>query len=299
MTCIRREDDAEHSSTASAAAQPGRSDAQQPPQFENSPLPAAMLAVANDDTDANRRALYESMFASWFLVPTRNTPSPGAPGFHELQEDMADSFMLENDSAGQVVAVAFTDEEALRNWNKNIPWIALKGTDFFQAVLSTEAEEIVINPFEPEDPGSKLIRPAGRITRWEFEWLAQGLSPQDYLDDDTEPQPESSQSVLVTMPKQMPSAEIFQALSESAQTFPEISGMYFAQLIYSEGPHHTVAMEFAPDVSEQQIEDTMVAMEKEARRLFPEKEKIDLLHASTALGQSIAKSGKKFYSAKK
>jgi hypothetical protein len=298
MTCIRREDDADHSSPASAAGQPARSDAQQPPQFEHSPLPAAMLAVANDDTDANRRALYESMFATWFLVPTRTTPNPGAPGFHDMQEDTAASFMLEEDSAGLVVAVAFTDEEALRNWNKDIPWIALKGVGLFQAVLNTDAEAIVINPFEPEDPGSKLIRPAGRVTRWEFEWLAQGLSPQDHLDDDTEA-PAPQQSVLITMPKQMPSAEIFQALSESAQTFSEILGMYFAQLIYSDGPHHAVAIEFAPRVSEQQIEASMVAMGKEARRIFPEQEKTDLLDASTAMGQSITTSGKKFYSAKK
>jgi hypothetical protein len=75
--------------------------------------------------------------------------------------------------------------------------------------------------------------------------------------------------------------------------------MYFAQLIYSDGPHHAVAIEFAPGVSEQQLEATMAAMEKEARRIFPEQEKTDLLDTSTALGQSITKSGKKFYSAKK
>jgi hypothetical protein len=56
------------------------------------------------------------------------------------------------------VAVAFTDEEALRNWQKSIPWIALQGSAFFQAVAGTEAEEIVINPYEPENPESKMIR---------------------------------------------------------------------------------------------------------------------------------------------
>ena len=92
---------------------------------------------------------------------------------------MADSFSLEHDSAGLLVAVAFTDEEALRNWNKTIPWVALQGTGFFQAVASTEAEEIVINPYEPDNPDSKMIRPGGRVTRWEFEELAEGRIPQE------------------------------------------------------------------------------------------------------------------------
>jgi hypothetical protein len=258
-----------------------------------------MLAVANHDSDANRRVLYESMFKTWFLVPIKTMPAPDAPGFHGIREDTASSFILENDSEGTLVAVAFTDEEALRNWNSSIPWIALQGAGFFQAVLSTDAAEIVLNPFEPENPGSKLIRPAGRVTRWEFEWLAQSLSPQDHMDDDAEPHPESPQSVLVTMPKQMPSAEIFKAISESAQAFPEVLGMYFAQLIYADGPHRAIAIEFAPGASDEQIELAMVAIEKQASSLFPEKEPLDVLPVSTALGQSVAKSGEKFYSAKK
>jgi hypothetical protein len=294
ITFIRREYDAPAGSSPAAAA-----NSPSQPKFEDSPLPAAMLAVANQDSDANRRVLYESMFKTWFLVPIKKMPAPDAPGFHDIREDTSASFVLENDSEGELVAVAFSDEEALRNWNKSIPWIALEGAGFFQAVLSTDAAEIVLNPFEPENPGSKLIRPAGRITRWEFEWLAQGLSPQDHLDDDAQPQPESSQSVLVTMPKQMPSAEIFKALAGSALTFPQVLGMYFAQLIYPDGARRAIAIEFAPDVSDEQIELAMVAIEKAASGIFPPKETIDVFPGWTALGQSVAKSGEKFYSAKK
>ncbi len=92
-------------------------------------------------------------------------------------------FSLEHDPAGLLVAVAFTDEEALRNWNKTIPWVALQGMGFFQAVASTEAEEIVINPYELDNPASKMIRPGGRVRRWEFEELAQGNLPEIQADD--------------------------------------------------------------------------------------------------------------------
>ena len=168
---------------------PGRPDPETPeaksavrwraPDFANSPLPAAMLAVAHDDSPQNRQTLYQSMLQTWFVVPTKEA-APDQPGFSAVPANVADSLSLEHDSSGQSVAVAFTDEEALRNWHKTIPWIALQGTAFFQAVASTEAEEIVINPYEPENPESKMIRPGGIVKRWEFEELAEGRIPQGH-----------------------------------------------------------------------------------------------------------------------
>jgi hypothetical protein len=297
LSHIRREDEAE-TSPASSGPGPAPNSPHQP-NFADSPLPAAMLAVANHDSDANRRVLYASMFKTWFLVPIKKVPEPDSPGFHDVREDTASSFVLENDSEGALVAVAFTDEEALRNWNSSLPWIALQGVGFFQTVLSTDVEEIVINPFEPENPGSKLVRPAGRITRWEFEWLAQGLSPQDHLEDDAGPPSGSQPSVLVTMPKQMPTAEIFRAIGECAQAFTEVLGMYFAQLVYPDGSHRAIAIEFAAGISGEQIERVMIAIKKDASGHFLQKDALDVFPASTVLGQLVGKSGEKFYSAKK
>src|SRR5512140_896604 len=97
------------------------------PDFANSTLPAAMLAVAHQDSPQNRRTLYQSMLNTWFVVPTREAVSD-KPGFSTVPANAADSFSLEHDSNGQSVAVAFTDEEALRNWNMSIAWISLQGT---------------------------------------------------------------------------------------------------------------------------------------------------------------------------
>ena len=293
ITCIKREDDADPSPPGPGKPQAAPS---APPHFDDSPLPAAMLAVAHDDSPENRRVLYESMFKTWFLVPTREDPGD-TPGFHDIQENTAASFSLEHDSKDQLVAVAFTDEEALRNWNKSIPWIALQGTAFFQAVLSTQAEEIVINPYEPEDPASKMIRPGGRVKRWEFEALAQGVVPQPQPDDDKDAQSAGPQSVLVSMPKHMPSAAMFSALAIAARVFPEVAGMYFAQVGYPSGKSKwTVAVEFVPGASDQRIAAAMSALVQEARRVFPKREPADFLPASSHLGQSIATTGEKFYS---
>jgi hypothetical protein len=190
------------------------------------------------------------------------------------------------------VAVAFTDKEALRNWQKTIPWIALQGTAFFQAVASTEAEEIVINPYEPENPESKMIRPGGIVKRWEFEELAEGRIPEGHSGK----QVVEPQSVLVTTPKQMPAPEMFNAISEVARTFPEIAGMYFGQVIYPDGePHWTIAVEFAGAPSDKQLNRMMTALVKAAQRVFPGNIATDLMLASTSLGQSIKTTGKKFY----
>src|SRR5882724_9388865 len=148
------------------------------PQFDNTAFLDAMLAVAHHDSPEDRRVLYESMLKTWFLVPTRDTEPPGTPGLHDIKEDTAKSFSLEHDPNGMVVLPAFTDEAALRNWNKTILWIALQGVAFFRAVVSTDVENIVINPYEIDDPSSKMIRPGGRVTRWEFELLAEGVLPQ-------------------------------------------------------------------------------------------------------------------------
>ena len=294
ICCIERADDADPATGGPGIAQPKPVARAPEPPFAESPLPAAMLAVAHDDTPQNRRVLYESMFKTWFLVPIREEPQE-KPGFHDIQKDTAASFSLEHDSNGVVVAVTFTDEEALRNWNKSISWIALQGTAFFQAVASTEAEEIVINPYEPENPESHMIRPGGRMKRWEFESLAQAVIPEP-PSGGQDAGMKSAQSVLVAMPKDMPSQAMFSALALAAKAFPEVVGMYFAQVSYTDGDSRwAFAVEFASGASDQRIEPAMAALVKVARRKLPRSEPADFLLASTPLGQSVATTGKKIY----
>lgn len=294
LSCFVRRDDVEPPGPSADEAQPAKipsSATDEQPDFAKSPLPAAMLAVAHDDSPQNRQTLYQSMFDAWFIVPTREAP-PEEPGFHNTPTNIADSFSLEHNSAGQLVAVAFTDEEALRNWQKSIPWIALQGTAFFQAVASTEAEEIVINPYEPANPESKMIRPGGIVRRWEFEELAEGKIPEKGATEKVvEPQ-----SVLVSMPKQMPAPAVFDAMGAAAGKFSDIAAMYFAQVTYPDGePHWTIAVEFATGTSVKQVKHAMAALVKAGRHVFPKSVTADLVLASAALGQSVKTTGEKFY----
>jgi hypothetical protein len=292
-SCFVRREDEQTPSPPNPEATGAKRELQDAPDFANSPLPAAMLAVAHDDSPQNRQTLYESMLQTWFVVPTKEV-APDKPGFSAVPANVADSLSLEHDSNGQPVAVAFTDEDALRNWHKTIPWIALQGTAFFQAVASTEAEEIVINPYEPENPESKMIRPGGIVKRWEFEELAEGRVPEE----GSGKQVVEPQSVLVTTRKETPAPEMFDAISAVARKFSEIAGMYFGQVIYPDGePHWTIAVEFAAAPSDKHLDRMMTALLKVAQRVFPGNIATDLLLASTSLGQSIKTSGTQFYNA--
>ena len=99
------------------------------------------------------------------------------------------------------------------------------------------------------------------------------------------------------MPKQMPTPEMFNAISQVAVGFPEIVAMYFGQVIYPDGePHWTIAVEFAAVPPDKDLHRMMTALVEAARRVFPKRVNADLLLASTALGESVKTLGKKFYS---
>jgi hypothetical protein len=107
---------------------------------------------------------------------------------------------------------------------------------------------------------------------------------------------QAAQSLLVTMPTQMPALEVFDAMGAAAKKFTQVVALYFAQVIYPDGePHWTVAVEFDPASSAKRDKVAMSALARQARRVFPRTVTSDLLPASTALGQSIVTTGKKFY----
>jgi hypothetical protein len=247
-----------------------------------------MLAVAHADTPANRHILYQALLATWFVVPVREMPA-ARPGFHDMDPDTPANFSLEHDNEGNPVLPVFTDEEALCNWNKNIPWIAMRGEGFFRAVAATEASDVVINPYEPENPASKMIRPGGRVARWEFELLAQGLDPQDNMD-------EESSSVLLATPKEMPAPAFFQALCAAAKAIPSVEAIYFSQTMgVRGGSRRGLAVDFAEGTSEGAIRQALDELDRSVRPLLATSELLDLFSSSSDLGQAISRNGQKFY----
>jgi hypothetical protein len=262
---------------------------------ENLALLQAMEAIARLDSPENRSALYRTMLQAWFLVPTNQMPGPGTSGNHVLESDTRVSIPLHRDAKGKNIVPAFTDEQALEHWSGASPWFALQGLLFFQSVASTEADEIAVNPFRP---GEKIIRPFGRITRAEFQALAEGLMPERHPQGKTlKMTTMKPQRVLVGMPAEMPRKEVFEALSSAAKSQPIIRALYFCQIAFAEGaPHRAVAIDFLPGISPEDADAGAHALGSAIQPLLPGGELFDFFPSGTTLADAIMKQGKKIYS---
>lgn len=141
---------------------------------DNAPLLRAIQNVASTDSPQNRDKLYRLLLDCVLFVPVREIPETlrQAANHAGLPCDIA--LQQLRDKEQRAVTPAFTDAPALRNWDPNTPFLGIRAREYFRMVKSTEISAILINPF---DPIRKMLRPGGRIARFEFEALAEGLVP--------------------------------------------------------------------------------------------------------------------------
>jgi hypothetical protein len=266
----------------------------QPPRAENLAFVQAIDAVARLDSAENRQTLYEAMSKAWFLVPTNQIPAAGTLGKQVVQSDTRVSIPIIRDAKGKNVVPAFTDEEALAHWSGPSAWFALQGSAFFQGVVTTEADEIAINPFRP---GKPMIRPFGRITRAEFQALAEGRIPRaDNREGMIEVTVAKPQRVLLGMPAQMPRKDIFDALAEAAKTQPAIRGLYFCQVVFENGlPHGAIAIDFLAGTSTQDCNVSIRALGSAIQPLLTKDYFYDFFPSGMGIADAIMKEGKRFY----
>ncbi|PYX58521.1 MAG: hypothetical protein DMG76_08670 [Acidobacteria bacterium] len=255
----------------------------------------AMEAVAKLDSPKTRRALYESMQKAWFLVPTDRMPGPAVPGKHVLDGRTPVSLAIIRDANGRKVVPSFTDEEALAYWRGATPWFAMQGASFFQGVVETDADEIAINPPLPDKP---MIRPTGRITRAEFQALAEGMIPQTTGTDNTlQMEIVKPQRVFLGMPAQMPRHEIFDALAASAKSLPDIRALYFCQIVFGEGtPHGAIAIDLLPGTPQLQTDNVIGVLGSAIQPLLSKNELFDFFPSVVGtLVDAIKKEGEPIY----
>lgn len=139
----------------------------------NPKLLAAMRELALKESPRNRERVYSALLAAKFLLPTPELSGP--PGLWIADGRRSIKLIGVKNRSGMEVTPAFTDDEALRNWDPNTPSVALNALDFFQLIVPLPFSEVIINPF---DPVRRMIRPGGHVTRPEFEALAAGRMPR-------------------------------------------------------------------------------------------------------------------------
>jgi hypothetical protein len=119
------------------------------PEDGNPSLVKAMHELALSDDPENRKKLYQAILGAMLLVPVPETPKGLGPGLQTTSGDIQIQLTGVVDRNNVRVTTAFTDAEALRNWDPNTPYLGLKAPELFRFVMGTDIQAIVINPFDP------------------------------------------------------------------------------------------------------------------------------------------------------
>lgn len=166
----------------------------------NAQLCTAMHASALKDNAESRLRLYEEFLRSELFLPVIEYPKLDSPTTN-LQ------MSLPTDREGKVFCPAFTDVEALKNWDPNTPFVQIKAPALFQVVAGMPVQRIVINPY---DPIRKMLRPGGTLFPVEYKVLAQGLIPSPSSGGMVRMDPPTGQQTMLLRP--------------TSQVHPEVAG---------------------------------------------------------------------------
>jgi hypothetical protein len=266
---------------------------------DNAVFLAAMNNVAKSDSPETRQVLYQTMQKAWFLVPqTGPAPAPASPGMHVSDGSLRVSLTITPDAQGKKVLATFTDEETLVHWRPEpTPYIALQGASFFKIVVQSDAEDIAVNP---PPPGKPPIRAGGRITRQEFRALAEGLIPQSSAPGGpSRLQVENDQRCLISMPKQMPKQELFQAMASAARNQPNVLALYFCQIAIGGGaPHRAILIDLLPGTSQMFTDKIIDVLGSSINSLLSQNEVFDFFPSTVAgVADAIKRTGARIYAA--
>jgi len=204
---------------------------------DNAALLRAIQNVASADSPQNRDKLYRLLLDCVLFIPVREIPEglrkgagSGGPCDIALQQL--------RDKQQKPVTPAFTDEQALRNWDPNTPFLGIRAREYFRMVRGTEVSAILINPF---DPIRKMLRPGGRISRFEFEALAEGMLPGRF-----DPRgvlhmtlAEGKTAHLSPPAKSLP-GNVLEAMVTAARSTGEIRELYHFDMASESGDAHAV-----------------------------------------------------------
>ncbi len=204
-----------------------------------------MHDLASRDNPENRKNLYEALLASMLLIPVPEIPSGVMPGIQTLQAKTPFQLITGLNGRNQKVTPAFTDLEALRTWNSNIPYIGLNAGDHFRIVLGTEIQEVIINPF---DPAKKMIRPTGTVTRREVEFLAQGTIPSRMSQNIDQHDLSANDIRAIGVPAQRLSVDVEDALRSKAFDLGDVDQLYAFQMATQAASSTVVGIELQVDL---------------------------------------------------
>ncbi|HEY6305522.1 MAG TPA: enhanced serine sensitivity protein SseB C-terminal domain-containing protein [Candidatus Angelobacter sp.] len=259
---------------------------------DNAALLRAIQSVAAADNPQNSMKLYRSLLDCVLFIPVREIPGGLGAGRHNLDHPLDITLLELTDKLQQPVTPAFTDEDALRNWDPNTPFVGIKSRQYFRMVKGTEISAIVINPF---DPIRKMLRPGGRITRFEFEALAEGMVPgRPDADGAIHMTFAEGKPVLIGQPVNPPSSQILEAVTAAGRSTPEIQQLYLFQMSPEGGePRTVIGIDWKQQPEEPRVKSILAIMAQAVHPLLSGRNTLDIMVLRNSLGDAIKQRGRK------
>jgi hypothetical protein len=257
----------------------------------NPALLRAMHEVATNDNSDNRKTLYEALLASMLLIAVPELPKGLGPGVQTLQVGVQLPLSGIVDANQIKTMPAFTDLEALRNWDPNTPYIGLKAIELFRLLLGTDIQDVLINPF---DPIRKMIRPGGRVKRAEIEVLAKGVVPSNMGQQQI--QLKAQEKVLIGLPANPPSEAILELLRGQAKEIPVVAELYYFLMARGQSaPELMIGIVLSHDANENEKQAISQALGKTIQPALKPNEFLNFMFLSGPFGQNIQKIGRLIY----
>ena len=255
-------------------------------------LVRAMHDIALNENPENRKKVYEALLGSMLLVPVPEIPadlSGLGPGLHTATSKTQIQLRRVIDRNQIPITTAFTDLEALKNWDPNTPYLGLNAPDLFRLVMGTDIQEVAINPF---DPVRKMIRAGGRVTRAELELLANRVVPGSAESKTVQFQLRANEKVLIGRPASPPSPAVEELLRSTAAAFAAIAELYVFQMATQAGPSHTViGISLGEDVSREQQDEIARSLGASVQAERKGGQSLDFMFLRGAMREQIRKLG--------
>ena len=263
------------------------------PEAGNPSLVKAMHQVALADNPGNRKTLYQELLQSMLLIPIPQLPQGLKAGLQTTAAGTQIQLTGIMDRNNERVTTAFTDAEALRNWDPNTPYIGLKTQDLFRLVMGTDVQAVLINPF---DPIRKMIRPGGRVTRAEIDVLANGIIPTRIGPTNVEFQLKANEKVLIGLPAKPLGPGVQEELEGCAHTIPEIHQLFLFQMATQSGSSHTIiGINLDARVPREREAEIAAHLGKSAQGKLGPKESLDFAFPQGSMAEQVRALGREIF----
>lgn len=243
---------------------------------KNPALERAMHELARNDNAKTRKALYEAILASTFILQGNVSGGREVHGGKRIADSNTRvAFRTVEHPPGTIVLPVFTSVEALVSWvGSGVPWVALPAQELFQSIAPGDIKEVRVNPFQPGQP---ISRPGGAITRNEFMALAQGLLPTANASNVAEMKVAAGQKLLIGRPAQEPSTEVLKRLTDYFRSVPEVQAAYLFQMTNQSVSSSAVGLHFDTAPNAQLMQRIVAGIGQIIRGTIPQDASIDFL----------------------